>query len=121
MSARRALTFYDVLQVRPSASDQEVREAWRLLARRCHPDFYPGNPALAQSLFQKGYEAYAMLRTAPQREAYNRRLLTLIEHRRAALAHARARQPLKKVKTVLSNAAVILWPVAPRESSHVRS
>ncbi len=35
---------YKVLGIVPSASDDEVKAAYRALARKYHPDNYDGNP-----------------------------------------------------------------------------
>jgi DnaJ-domain-containing protein 1 len=35
---------YDLLSVSPSASDAEVRKAWRALMLKCHPDRFANDP-----------------------------------------------------------------------------
>jgi thioredoxin-like negative regulator of GroEL len=51
---------YKVLQVSPSASDEEVKAAYRELVRKYHPDNYNGNPLsdLATEKMQEINEAY---------------------------------------------------------------
>lgn len=51
---------YEVLGVAPSATDDEVKTAYRNLARKYHPDNYAGNPLsdLAQEKMQEINEAY---------------------------------------------------------------
>jgi DnaJ family protein B protein 4 len=68
-------TYYHILNVSPRASDEDVRRAWRRLALRWHPDRNPRNRVQAQANFILINRAYTMLKTRPQREAYNRHLL----------------------------------------------
>ena len=51
---------YKVLGVSPSASDDEVKAAYRAMARKYHPDNYTDNPLsdLAQEKMQEINEAY---------------------------------------------------------------
>ena len=51
---------FEILQVSPSASDEEVKAAYRELARKYHPDNYAGNPLsdLATEKMQEINKAY---------------------------------------------------------------
>ncbi len=51
---------YQVLGVSPSASDDEVKRAYRELSRKYHPDTYADNPLsdLAEEKFKEVQEAY---------------------------------------------------------------
>ena len=51
---------YEVLGISPSATDEEVRTAYRALARKYHPDNYVDNPLsdLAQEKMQEINDAY---------------------------------------------------------------
>jgi thioredoxin-like negative regulator of GroEL len=51
---------YKVLQVSPSASDEEIKAAYREMVRKYHPDNYNGNPLsdLANEKMQEINEAY---------------------------------------------------------------
>ncbi len=51
---------YDVLGISPNATDDEVKAAYRALARKYHPDHYGDNPLsdLAQEKMQEINEAY---------------------------------------------------------------
>jgi molecular chaperone DnaJ len=63
--------YYDVLGISRSASDEEVKKAYRKLARRFHPDVNPGN-ADAERRFKEIQEAYAVLSDKDKRAAYDR-------------------------------------------------
>ncbi len=51
---------YEVLGVTPSATDDQIKTAYRNLARKYHPDHYEGNPLsdLAQEKMKEINEAY---------------------------------------------------------------
>jgi curved DNA-binding protein CbpA len=54
---------YQVLNISPSASDDEIKRAYRLLARKYHPDNYHDNPLadLAQEKMKEINEAYEQI------------------------------------------------------------
>ena len=60
---------YQVLGIPSTATDEEVKKAYRNLARKCHPDNYHDNPLedLAQERMKEINEAYETIRT--QRKA----------------------------------------------------
>ncbi len=63
--------FYRVLGVAPSASMDEIRQAFRMLARQYHPDANANDPDAVQ-LFKVINEAYSVLGTPQLRAAYDR-------------------------------------------------
>src|SRR4029453_12846138 len=69
MSAKR--DYYEVLAVGRSATDQEIKSAYRRLAVKYHPDKNP-NDASAEEKFKEAAEAYSVLSDADQRRKYNR-------------------------------------------------
>jgi Ca-activated chloride channel family protein len=62
--------YYAVLGLTPSASDKEIRRAYRVLARKFHPDTRSGETATA--LFHEVQVAYAVLSDPRRRRAYDR-------------------------------------------------
>jgi DnaJ-class molecular chaperone len=65
-----AETLYDMLGVQKNASADDIRKAYRKLARRHHPDVNPGN-AKAEESFKKVSSAYEVLSDEKRRAAYD--------------------------------------------------
>jgi len=63
--------YYEVLEVARTATDQELKSAYRKLAMRYHPDKNPGD-ATAEEKFKEAAEAYAVLSDGEQRRRYDR-------------------------------------------------
>src|SRR5882672_2371164 len=63
--------YYEVLGVTRTASDQDIKSAYRRLAVRFHPDKNP-NDAAAEEKFKEAAEAYTVLSDAEQRRRYDR-------------------------------------------------
>jgi curved DNA-binding protein len=63
--------YYSVLEVRRNASAKEIKQAYRRLARRYHPDVNPGD-ATAEQKFKEISEAYEVLGNPEQRQQYDR-------------------------------------------------
>src|SRR5436189_1444147 len=63
--------YYEVLGVGRSASDEEVKRAYRKLAVKFHPDKNPDDPH-AEEKFKELGEAYDVLMDADKRAAYDR-------------------------------------------------
>lgn len=62
--------YYDALGVAEDASADEVKKAYRKLARENHPDANPGDPS-AEQRFKDVGEAYAVLGDATKRREYD--------------------------------------------------
>ena len=62
--------YYEVLGVKRGASDDEIKKAYRKLARKFHPDLNPGDKA-AEEQFKQLQEAYDVLSEAENRKLYD--------------------------------------------------
>ncbi len=63
--------FYDILGVTRSANEKEIRQAYRKLARKYHPDVNPGDKS-AEARFKEISEAYEVLSDKEKRSQYDR-------------------------------------------------
>jgi molecular chaperone DnaJ len=63
--------FYKVLGVKRTASQDEIRKAYRRLARKHHPDVNPGDKS-AEEKFKQISEAYDVLSDQQKREVYDK-------------------------------------------------
>jgi curved DNA-binding protein CbpA len=62
--------YYCILDIEPSASQKEIREAYRKLAFQYHPDKNLGNPS-ANEKMQEINEAYVILSNPSKRKYYD--------------------------------------------------
>ncbi len=62
--------YYEVLGVGKGATDDELKKAYRKLAKQYHPDMHPGD-AEAEAKFKEASEAYAVLSDADKRRQYD--------------------------------------------------
>jgi molecular chaperone DnaJ len=63
--------YYEVLGVSKTATDQEIKSAYRKLALKYHPDRNPGDKK-AEDSFKEAAEAYSVLADTDKRHMYDR-------------------------------------------------
>lgn len=62
--------YYEVLGVSKSATEEELKKAYRQLARQYHPDLHPDDPT-AEEKFKEITEAYEVLSNSEKRAKYD--------------------------------------------------
>ncbi len=68
--AEQKRDYYEVLGVEKSADDAAIKKAYRVLAKKYHPDMNPGD-AEAEKKFKEASEAYAVLSDPEKRRQYD--------------------------------------------------
>ena len=66
-----AKNYYDTLGIKRDASDKDIRQAFRRLARRYHPDVNPSDKS-AEATFKNVNEAHEVL-SDPEKRQKNER------------------------------------------------
>lgn len=68
--AEQKRDYYEVLGVDKNADEAAIKKAYRVLAKKYHPDINPGD-AEAEKKFKEASEAYAVLSDADKRRQYD--------------------------------------------------
>ncbi|MBQ4039591.1 MAG: molecular chaperone DnaJ [Oscillospiraceae bacterium] len=63
--------YYEVLGVEKSASADEIKKAYRKLAKKYHPDLNPDDKEGAEAKFKEATEAYEVLSDADKKQKYD--------------------------------------------------
>ena len=113
--------FYQVLGVPDTATPEEIKKAYRRLAKQYHPDANPNNPQAAER-FKEISEAHGVLSDAEKRKQYDqmRKLGAFDGFRRPAGSRsakwpARSRSRSRKVSSISGASAV--WATSSRPFS----
>ena len=68
--AEQKRDYYEVLGVSKDASQEDIKKAYRVLAKKYHPDMNPGDKNAAEK-FKEASEAYAVLSDENKRRQYD--------------------------------------------------
>lgn len=63
--------YYEVLGVEKNATDEEIKKAYRKMAKKYHPDANPDNKQEAEAKFKEVNEAYETLSDSQKRQMYD--------------------------------------------------
>lgn len=95
--------YYQILNIKPNATDDEIKRSYRVLAKKYHPDVNPGDSSAA-SRFAEVNEAHDVLSDSQKRKEYDQKLKEAnapkprpedIIARQRATAQAAARQAMR--------------------------
>lgn len=104
--------YYRILGVSTAATNEEIRRAYRVLARRYHPDVNPGKSS--EEKFKQIAEAYAVLSDATRRKQYDLEL-EKGSHESFASAFERAHEAYRKQQRATGHQRV--RPAATQQTS----
>ena len=62
--------YYEVLGINKTADDEEIKKAYRRMAKKYHPDMNPGDKE-AEAKFKEVNEAYAVLSDPEKKQIYD--------------------------------------------------
>ncbi len=68
--AEQKRDYYEVLGIEKNADDAEIKKAYRVLAKKYHPDMNPGDET-AEKKFKEASEAYAILSDPEKKKQYD--------------------------------------------------
>src|SRR3989337_3593682 len=69
--AQATKDYYEIIGVKRDASQEDIKKAFRKLARKYHPDLNPGDKS-SEHKFKEINEAYSVLSDPKKREEYDR-------------------------------------------------
>jgi len=108
------MTYYEILEVLPTASPEVIRMAYKALAKQYHPDVFHGNKEYAEMKMKQINEAYSVLSSLTSRQEYDKMLQwqkVQTQQTYQAKQTYQAPQPPKSTPVKKKNGTVIFWIV----------
>lgn len=68
------MNYYEILRVSKNASQEEIRNSYKNLIKRYHPDIYSGNQEYAEKITKELNDAYKTLSNEEKRKEYDNML-----------------------------------------------
>lgn len=65
------MSHYDTLGIKKDATNQEIKDAYKKLVKKYHPDVYPGDKSFAEKKTQEINYAYDILSNEESKKAYD--------------------------------------------------
>lgn len=65
------MTHYEILGIRKTATSEEIKNAYKQLVKKYHPDVYPGDKTFAEKKTQEINEAYDVLSDPDKKREYD--------------------------------------------------
>lgn len=65
------MDYYDILQVKKTASQEEIKNSYKNLIKKYHPDIYPGDKTFAEKKSKEINVAYEVLSNPQKRSDYD--------------------------------------------------
>lgn len=104
------MDYYTILGVPQQADDNQIKQAYRKLAKKYHPDLNPDNPA-AEEKFKDIVEAYETLSDSAKRKKYDATLMQSSDTIKGTYAQDKTHAPRQHqiiVLVILTTLAILL-------------
>lgn len=73
------MNYYELLNVKETASNSEIKKSYKALVKKYHPDVYDGNKSFAENKIKELNQAYEILSDQVSRAEYDRILNSVRE------------------------------------------